>query len=597
MRDGKAGRTRGTILAKAAPPLIAALLLGSGAVMKARRPAPVPVDAALGFRLVESAKAAGLVNVHEKLPPPPAFKNVAPWITAIGAHVAVVDFDGDGWMDVFVTNSKPGAPNKLFRNNHDGTFTDVAAKAGLAQANGPGGNWGGALFFDYDDDGHPDLVLFSYFCAKLLRNDGGGTFSDVTKKAGFDYCGNSFAANVIDYDGDGKLDLVIGDYFKPVDFYHPSTTKIMQNSFVDANNGGPIRVFRNDGHGHLREVPGALGFKSRGWTQAIGVYDLRGTGRPDIWFATDFGADQVYYNQGHGRFADASRGVQHRFSRDGMSAEIADVDDDGHPVAYVSNIFEPGYRAGENVMWKWLAGDRFENVGALRGVDRCGWSWGAKFVDLNNDGKLDLVVANGYISANPKKSYWFSAGTISSASKSVMEDAALWPPIKDASMSGYQRKCVFVNEGGKFEDVTEAAGLGQDLSDGRGVASIDASNDGRMSVLIANAGQPLKFYRDEQSGVRHWIGFRLVGARSNRGGFGARVTLRAAGRTMTREVEPLNGFMSQSDPRLHFGLGESGKVDGAVVRWPSGLVETVKDLSADRYHVLVEGQGGADAGK
>ncbi len=581
---------------KVLPPLVAAVVLGAGAAIKLRQGAAPPVGP-LGFRLVESSKAAGLENVHQKLPPPPAFANVAPWITAIGAHAAVVDFDGDGWMDVFLTNSAPGAPNRLFRNNHDGTFTDVAARAGLRDANGPGGNLGGSLWFDYDNDGRKDLVLFSYYCAKLFHNEGDGTFTDVTEKAGFHYCGNSFAANVIDYDDDGYLDLVIGDYFKPVDFYHPTTTKIMQDSFVNADNGGPIRVYHNDGRGHLREVPGALGIKSRGWTQAIGVYDLRGTGRPDLWFATDFGADQVYLNEGHGRFVDVSSGVRERYSRDGMSAEIADIDDDGHPVALVTNIFEPGYKLGENVMWKWLGGKRFDNVSALRGVDHCGWAWGAKFVDLANDGRLDLVVANGYVSANPRKSYWFSMGTISSAQKDVVSDAALWPPMKDASLAGYQRKCVYVNRGGRFEEAGEAVGLGDDRSDGRGVAAIDADNDGRMGVIIANAGQPVHYYKSVQAPGRHWIGFELVGTRSNRDGFGAKVALTAGGRTMTREVEPLNGFMSESDSRLHFGLGQNPRVEKAVVRWPSGLVETIADLSLDRYHRLIEGRGGADAGR
>lgn len=568
---------------------VALAVLGAGfwtrAGSRARR-AAAPTAAA-PFSLTEESAGAGLSFTPGRFAPHPSLSNLAPRLGSLGVSVAVVDYDGDGWQDVFVSDPARGGKNRLFRNKRDGTFVDAAAAAGLDRAGGAAGSMR-ALFFDSRNSGRQDLLLTTSSCAVFFANQGDGTFRDETARSGLGHCGVSYATNVLDYDGDGFLDVVIADYFKPVDFSTPAAYDFMPNSGVAADNGGPIVVYHNERGGGFRPAKGNLGIASRGWTLSASVYDLRGSGRPDLYFATDFNSDKVYFNEGGGRFQDASRLVEDKYSRNGMTAEIADVDNDGRAAVFVTNIHEPPYALGTNMLWKWLPGERFADVAGMIGVSECGWSWGAKFLDLDNDGLQDLVVTNGYISANPKRNYWYESGLMSAGAGAVVADARNWPPMKDASLGGYQKKCVYRNAGWRFEDVTDATGWAEDRSDGRGLAAIDLMNDGSLSLIEANEGQPLRFYRGRPSGeANRWIGFKLAGTRSNRDAFGAKVRVKLAGKTLSREVQPANGFMAQSDGRLHFGLGREA-VEEAVIRWPSGTVQTLKRPEAGRYHVLRE---------
>ncbi|HVE13472.1 MAG TPA: CRTAC1 family protein [Elusimicrobiota bacterium] len=552
------------------------------------KPAPrVKKDNDLGFDLVESARAVGIVHPHLLFKPHPSIKNVAPWLTSAGASAAVVDFDDDGRPDVYLTNMEVGSKNRLFRNNGNGTFSEVGDGSGITDVNKDRVSLR-AVFFDYDNDGKKDMLLTTSQCSSLYRNVG-GKFVDVTKKAGVDHCGLAFAVAAVDYDNDGFLDLIIADYFKPVDFHKPATFKFMQNSLVAADNGGPIAVYHNNRDGTFSRVPGSLGITSPGWTMALGAYDFRGTGRPDLYLATDYNSDRLYFNEGGGKFVDASSTIADKYSKNGMSAEIADVDNDGNPAVYVTNIYEPMYKLGENMLWKWSPKERkLVNVARERRVSQCGWSWGAKFLDLDDDGRQDLVVSNGFISANPNKNYWFAMSTIGSSTGAVLEDTRNWPTMGDASMSGYQKKCLFLNRGARFEDVTDKTGMKDDVSDGRALAAIDYDDSGSLSLLEATQGQPARFYRNERRNANHWIGFKLVGTRSNKDALGAEVEVRLKGRALRRQQQPLNGFMSQSDERLHFGLGKDAVLESVSILWPSGRRQTLPALALDRYHVIQE---------
>ena len=422
----------------------AVVLLGAAALDLLRRPggpaqeAP-PIEGAftpgarfpwprwpLPFDLVESAARAGLANVHQRVVPHPSLANLAPWIGALGAGVAVVDYDEDGWPDVYLTNSAVGSKNRLYRNGHDGTFTDVAERAGLANLNAEAGSLR-PLFFDFDDDGHQDLLLTTHRCAKLLRNDGRGTFTDVTRRSGLEHCGIAMASNVFDYDGDGRLDVVIANYMKEgADIFDPKDYRIMFRGMSGAGNGGRAVVYHNDGGGRFSAVRGNLGIRDAVWTLAIGVYDLRGTGRPDLHFALDYNLGRLFMNDG-GRYTDASAEIADTTGMSGMCSEFGDPFNTGRPELFVTYITSLPAEE-KNALWRMLPNGHFSDAGERLGVSRCGWAWGAKFVDLDNDTLQDLVVVNGFVSGDPKKSYSDVLWRMGPAGP-WMEDTRRWPPV------------------------------------------------------------------------------------------------------------------------------------------------------------------------
>lgn len=575
--------------------IAAAVLIVGSRVQRRYRPTepPPPAPGAGPIRLTDATAEAGIRHVHQALVVDPSIANVGPLILANGGGpgASVVDFDGDGWPDLYLTNSAKGSRNALLRNNGDGTFTDVSAGSGIDDVNRESGSIR-ALFFDYDNDGREDLLLTTTYCPKLFHNEGHGRFKEVTKESGLDACGYTTAANAVDYDGDGRLDLVIGVYYKPVDVLKPATTRFMPDSLSGADNGGPIVVFHNDGGGRFSRAPGNAGLTSRGWTFAVGVYDLRGTGKPDLFLATDYGHDQVYLNDGKGGFENASARLRYFHGNHGMSAEIGDFRNAGQPAVFVSNIYEPGYSIGDNILWS-VDGPGFHDVAKEVGVNRCGWGWGAKFADLDNDGWLDLVQVNGYMNGDGtgRKNGWQMHDHISRSAGRLVEDSRAWPDFRDSDMADRQTKCVFHNERGRFVDVAGATDLGKAREPARALAAIDYLNDGRLSLVTTSVSGPTRLYRNDSANGNAWIGFDLVGTRCNRDAFGSQVRLRLAdGTTLTREIEPANGFLSQSDKRAHFGLGPAPKIVSARVRWADGLEQDLDpaSLALGRYHRVTE---------
>lgn len=592
---------------------VAAVVLGAGLLKNRRAPAPPPPPApapsapavpepppprpvpppagpaepALPFDLVEASRQAGLVFTHRPFRAHPSLENIHGWLAAIGVGVAVADVDGDGRPDVYVTNTAWRSQNALFLNQGGGRFREAGAEWGLADVNQ---RWpsGRPLFVDVDNDGDRDLVLATTFCPQLFINEG-KRFAPREGAGGLDYCGLTLASNALDYDGDGDLDVVLAGYFPEVDFSSPTTTMFMQNSLTEADNGGLTVVYENDGTGRFKRADGPGMPGGRHWTNAVGVWDFDDDGRPDLFFATDYNKDRVYLNRGGGRFEDASESVAHKYSRSGMNADVAELFAPGRPAVYVTHIYEPPYRIGPNALWTWT-GDarRFTDVGRESGAGTCGWSWAGKFVDLDSDGREDLVVTNGFISGDPLKNYWYKMSLMASAAGLVLADSRNWLPFEDYSMSGFQRKCVYLNDGARLVPVTARTGMKDDVSDGRAVAVIDPDGDGSQDLVMGNQSQPLRYYRNEARHKNRWVGFSLVGTRSNRDAWGARVRVRAGTKTLTRRLWPANAFMSQSDARPFFGLGDwAGTVD-AEVRWPSGAVSTLTGLAAGRYHRVVE---------
>jgi enediyne biosynthesis protein E4 len=540
------------------------------------------------IHLNEVAQASGIAFVHQAPTLDPKIANIAPHVGALGACVAVADVNNDGWPDLYFTTSRFGAPNALYVNQKDGTFKDVAAEAGVADLNRPGdGVSMGAVWGDYDNDGNEDLLVYKWGYPQLFHNRGPGHFEDVTEKAGLRRWMNSNSAVWLDFDRDGLLDLYITAYFRSdIDFWHLKSTRIMQHSWEFATNGGKNLLFKNMGDGTFKDVTDSLGAGSTRWTLAATAADFNDDGWPDLYLANDYGPEELYLNREGKRFELASAGLSDD-SKSGMAVALGDVYNRGVHDAYVTNISEKGFLfQGNNLRLNFLKElGRFDEV-ATGVVADAGWAWGAQFGDLNNDGLLDLVVANGFISADSTRSYWYAMSKIAGAQGNIFEDARNWPPIGSASLSGYERSRVLLNRGqAGFVDVAQEAGV-TDRLDGRAVVMADLFNRGLLDVVIANEkGRPLLYKNTANAG--HWIEFKLVGTRSNRSAIGAEVTVELGNARQRQVVDGGSGFCSQNDRRLHFGLGDQrlGKV---TIRWPSGAQQVLTGLGIDRLHVITE---------
>jgi hypothetical protein len=573
------------------------------------RASVVPVNgsadalAQYGFRLTESAKAAGLAFVHEAPTLDPKLAHIMPQVASMGAAVSIVDVDADGFADLYVTNSKEGSRNRLFRNRGNGTFEDVADRFGLADLNhADGGVSMGAVWGDYDNDGFEDLFLYRWGRPDLFHNDRGQGFTRVTGATGLPSWANINTAVWLDFDRDGRLDLFAGGYYpETVNLWKLADTHMMPESFEYANNGGRKYLFRNLGAGRFEEVSARVGIQSRRWALAAVAADLRGTGYPDLFIANDYGVSELFANEG-GRFREVGREAGVGYApKSGMNATVGDVLNQGRFAIYVSNISEEGILLQGNNLWVPTGAEgalpRYENLARAMGVDLGGWSFGAQFADLNNDGFLDIYLANGYVSAARNASYWYDFSKIAGGHELVISDAKNWPEMGTRSLGGYQPKRVWLSDGaGHFVDVAQMVGA-TDRFDGRSVAVADLSNRGVLDVLVANQRGPLLMYRNEVAPDRDWIAFDLQGAcRSdradarctNRSAIGARVTVIWNGQQQLQEVLGGSGFCAQNQRRLHFGLGARATIEKAVVHWPSGKVQELAHPEGNRVHKIEE---------
>ena len=553
-------------------------------------------DMRFGFRLQESAQKRGVEFVHEGPTFDSRLDHIMPQVTSTGAAVAVADFDRDGWQDFYVTNSREESLNRLYRNKGDGTFVDVAASVGLADVNRrETGVSMGAVWGDYDNDGWEDLFLYRYGQPQLFRNEGGRAFVPVG--TGLPPRVNANSATWLDYDRDGRLDLFVAGYWPDgVDLWKLETTRIMPESFEYANNGGRKYLLRNQGNGAFEDVTAKLGIKSGRWTLAVVAADLFGTGYPDLFLSNDYGVSELFANRGGKRFEDVAgeTGVG-RAPKSGMNASLGDVFNDGRLSIYKTNISEPGQLVQGNDLWvpepRGSGPMEFQNMATTMGVDLGGWSWGAQFGDLNNDGSQDLYLVNGYISAGERSSYWYDFSVIAVGHSSIIGDAANWPAMKGRSLSGYQRKRVWINDGfGNFTDVAQAVGA-TDTNDGRAVALADLRNTGALDVIVANQRGPLLIYENTVAPERHWIQFELEGTASNRSAIGARVELHWNGHVQAQEVTAATGFSAQNQRWLHYGLGQARTVDRVVIQWPSGVRQTIASPAVDMRHRVKEPDG------
>jgi hypothetical protein len=498
----------------------------------------------------------------------------------IGPGCAFLDYDNDGWMDIYLVNSgpcdfySPSSPlsNALYRNNRDGTFTDVTERAGVR-----GNAYGmGAAVGDFNGDGLPDLYVTQYPRSILYRNNGDGTFIDVTEKAGVAAPGWSSSAVWFDYDNDGRLDLFVcrfGDFDKSKAVFcgnrdtgaHYYCSPSVVNPFT-------CWLFHNNGDGTFTDVSkesGIAGTPARAW--GVVAADINNDGRMDLFVSNDGLANCLFANRGKGKFDEIAllAGVAYNSfgaARSGMGVDAADYNEDGNVDLFVANIDHESYSLYRN-----NGDETFEDMAIPSGIaaaTRFLSGWGLKFFDFDNDGNLDLILCNGHPDTMVKR----------------------YTPTVDYRMP----MVLFQNTGAQWKNVTAQAGsaFNKGLA-GRGLALGDFDNDGAVDVVATvNDGAPI-LLRNKVGRRNHWLGVRLIGRKANVDAIGARVSYQA-GELKRRRVKVGGGsFLSSHDPRMVLGLGQNTEIDWLEVQWPqpSGVVERFHDLPVDRYITITEGQG------
>ncbi|HTU33221.1 MAG TPA: CRTAC1 family protein [Candidatus Acidoferrum sp.] len=498
----------------------------------------------------------------------------------VGAGCAFFDYDNDGWMDIYLVNSgncdfyhpDPPLRNALYKNNRDGTFTDVTLKAGV-----PGNAYGmGVAAGDYDGDGFQDLYVTQYQRGILYHNNGDGTFTDVTEKAGVAAPGWGTSAVWFDYDNDGRLDLFVGGFCD----YDKSKNKWCGNRMTNDRyycipsvyEPGPSWLFHNNGDGTFTDVSKESGIAaSLGKTWGVVAADINNDGLMDLFVSNDTVANFLFVNRGHGKFDENGllAGVGYSAygrARSGMGVDAADYDQDGWIDLFVANI--------DHEMYSLYHNDKdgsFTDVAPHDGIGsatRMLSGWGLKFFDYDNDGNLDLFLCDGH--PDDKISTHVSGVTYRE-------------PL-----------LLFRNTGAGFDNVSATSGpvFDEPLS-GRGMALGDFNNDGLVDVLITQNGGPPLLLQNVSSRQNHWLGLRLIGKKANVDAIGAKITYQAG--DLRRHIFKVGGgsYASSHDPRVVLGLGPRTKLDWVEVKWPepSGLVERFTGLPIDRYHSVTEGQG------
>jgi len=563
--------------------------------------AALPSDAGGAGRLfTEVTAAAGITNTHHKPILDHQLDNIMSWVSSVGAAAATADFNRDGWMDLYVTDSRQGFPNQLYSNNGNGTFTDVASSAGLALVNtDKKGASMDCVWGDYDNDGWPDLYLVRWGTDSLYRNNGDGTFTEVTARLfkkcdgspGTDWA-NGCAAIFLDYNLDGRIDIYVGNYFEEHDLWHLKTTKIMHDDFEKARNAGRNFLYRQNSDGTFTEAGRELGLDDPGWTLAVGAADLNNDGWQDIYCADDFGPDQLFLNDQRGGFTNVTATAIGLDTKKGMNVDFGDVDADGWLDIYVANITTAEYLQEGNMLWhnNGIGTDgnlTFTDIALETGTYDGGWGWGAKFFDADNDGDLDIYAVNGFISAG-SGNYWFDLASWTVKGRDVT-DAKNWPTIGDRSFSGYEKNRFWRNDGHlNFSERAHEQGL-DSTRDGRGVVCFDYDNDGDLDLFVANQDQAPLLYRNNFGQTNHWLMVKLVSGpatKINRDALGARVTVVTAAGRQLREHNGGKCYSGQSDPRLHFGLGSETSVKLLEVRWPDGGLQYLENVAADRVLTL-----------
>jgi enediyne biosynthesis protein E4 len=526
---------------------------------------------------VDRADKSGLGDFHETCGG--AVKDYL--IETLGSGVALFDYNNDGLVDVLLVNGSslevlsnlqvPKASSRLFRNNGDGTFTDVTQASGLMNE-----GWGvGVTVGDYDNDGYRDVFITNYGRNALFHNNGNGTFTNVTKEAGLEGGNWSTGCAWGDYDRDGRLDLYVSRY---VDFQIGQMPKPGTNTYCNYR-GVPVAcgprglpgladlIYHNEGNGKFREVSQEIGVRDTIKAYGLGVvwFDFDNDGWPDIFVANDSMPNYLWHNKGDGTFEEVAFETGCALSGDGraqsnMGIAVGDYDNDGWLDLFVTHFSED-----YNTLYHNDHG-RFEDVTYQAGLGTASYrnlAWGTGFADFDNDGWRELFVANGHI----------------------------YPQATQAGNRYFEENQLFTNlHDGRFALVPgEQSGLTEARSS-RGAAFADLRGNGRISIVVNNIDNKPFLYESDRNSAGHWLRIRLAGIKCNRDAIGARVAVTAGGLTQVDEVRCADSFASSSDVRVHFGLADAAVVDKVQIRWPDGSAQEHTQLAIDREYVVRQGE-------
>ena len=510
-------------------------------------------------------------------------------IEATGSGVAIIDYDRDGWPDIFLINGsmlptdgkaspKTEPPTShLFHNNQDGTFTDVTAKAGLTAT-----GWGqGACVGDYDGDGYDDIFVTQYGKNRMYHNERNGTFKEVAEQAGVAGSGQEWGTGCafVDYDRDGRLDLVVANYVH----FNLAKTPVPGEAAGCMWKGTPVMcgprglesapniLYHNLGGGKFADVSATSGIRKTAghYCFSVTTLDYDNDGWPDIYVACDSTPAILYKNNHDGTFTDVAADAGAAYNEDGreqagMGSTAADFLGDGH-----IGLFKTNFSDDTSTLYKNNGDGTFTDVtyAAGLGINADALGWGAMFADVDNDGFPDLLIVNGHV----------------------------YPEVDSAKLGATfrEKRFLYLNLGnGKFKDVSATSGPGLQMpQSGRGLAIADLWNDGRLSAIVNNLSDIPMLLVNHAINANHWLGIKLVGTVSNTSAIGARVTLTGSKRKWVDEVRSGSSYNSSSDLRLHFGLGTETSVKVIEVRWPNGESVSFPEPQLDRIITLIEGKG------
>lgn len=524
---------------------------------------------------IEAAKQSGLAAFHDTCGAPA--KDYL--VEAIGSGVAVFDYNNDGLMDVFLVNGSsfeiladpnlPKTSSRLFRNNGDGTFTDVTRESGLINQ-----GWGmGVATADFDNDGHADVFITNYGVNALFHNEGNGTFTNITREAGLEGGNWSTGCAWGDYDGDGRLDLYVARYidYKQGNIPTPGESSFCRYQGMPVSCGPrglpalPDLFYHNEGGGKFREVSRETGMSKTDATWGWGVVwsDFDNDGRLDIFVANDSAPNFLWHNNGDGTFEEVAFEAGCAVSGDGraqacMGIAVGDYDNDGWVDLAVTNFaedYDTLYRNRKGVF------DDFSMQSGLGETTYKPLGWGASFIDFDNDGWKDLFIANGHI----------------------------YPQVSQGANAYYQANQLFRNlRDGRFALLSSEESGFLEKRSSRGSAFGDFDNSGRQAIVVNNIDDAPFFYVPAQQKTGGWVRFKLVGSKCNRDAIGARIYVTSNGLTQMAEVRSGESFISAADIRPHFGVGNARTIERVKIRWPDGTIENHDSLEVNREYTFKE---------